>query len=141
MNCREAIINLGTAGLSYIAASVNTAESIADSALQSRKKSADPSLPPPSVSHPRHYMQGYGIPATRQQIAMLVYPNMPTLEMIGPHQILSRMGNIDLLLVGKTKTPVICDSDLVLQPTTTSRSALTTLQRFLSLAVRRDRWR
>lgn len=67
-----------------------------------------------------HDMSGYGIPTgPPQQIAMLVYPKMTTLDLIGPNQVFDAMGNVKIHLVAKDKTPVVSDSGVPIVPTTT----------------------
>jgi putative intracellular protease/amidase len=65
-------------------------------------------------------MSGYGIPGgPPQQIIMLAYPGMTALDLIGPNQVLSAMGNVEVHLVGKTRAPQTTDSGVVLTPTKT----------------------
>jgi len=54
-----------------------------------------------------------------QQIAMLVYPAFTTLDLVGPHQFLAALGNVQVHLVWKTKDIVVSDSGLPIQPTAT----------------------
>jgi cyclohexyl-isocyanide hydratase len=54
-----------------------------------------------------------------QQIAMLVYPAFTALDLVGPHQFLAALGNVQVHLVWKTKEIVVSDSGLSLQPTAT----------------------
>lgn len=117
MNRRDAIKTVGAAGLSLAASSLIDPPGGAEPAQHARKHAIDPSLPPPPGAAPKHDMNGYGIPSTRQQIAMLAYPGMTALDLIGPHQILSRMGNVDIDFVWKTRELVTTDGDYALQPT------------------------
>ena len=85
--------------------------------------------PQPMTKMPKHDMTGYGIPdGPPQQVAMLVYPQMTTLDLIGPQQILAVMGNVEVHLVWKEKkTPVISDSGVPILPTTTFAECLDNL--------------
>ena len=117
MDRREAIKAVGVAGIALAMSTVVASPDRAEPIPQSGGKAIDPTIPPPPGSHPRHDMTGYGIPLVRQKIAMLVYPGMTALDMVGPHQILSHMGNADIDLVWKTHEPVTTDGDYALQPT------------------------
>ena len=67
-----------------------------------------------------HDMSGYGIPSgPPQQIAMLIYPGMTALDLIGPNQVFSLMGNVKIHLVAKDKKPVVTDSGVTLVPSAT----------------------
>jgi cyclohexyl-isocyanide hydratase len=52
-------------------------------------------------------------------IAMLVYPRMTALDMVGPMQILGAMGNAKLHFVWKKRDVVVSDVGLPIQPTKT----------------------
>ncbi len=54
-----------------------------------------------------------------QQIAMLLYPGMYALDLVGPHAFLSGLMNVDVHLVAKTKEPVTAAGHLQLVPTKT----------------------
>jgi len=54
-----------------------------------------------------------------QQIAMLLYPGMYALDLVGPHAFLSGLMNVQVHLVAKTKAPVLAAGGLQLVPTTT----------------------
>lgn len=54
-----------------------------------------------------------------QQIAMLVYPAFTALDLVGLHQFLAALGNVQVHLVWKTKDIVVSDSGLPIQPTAT----------------------
>ncbi len=54
-----------------------------------------------------------------QHIAMLVYPAFTALDLVGPHQCLAALGNVQVHLVWKTKDLVVSDSGIPIQPTTT----------------------
>jgi len=50
-------------------------------------------------------------------IAFLLFPEVTQLDLTGPAQVLSRMGNVRLDLVAKTRDPVATDSQFALHPT------------------------
>lgn len=52
-------------------------------------------------------------------IAFLLFPNVTQLDLTGPAQVLSRLGNAKLDLVWKTREPVVTDSGFSLLPTAT----------------------
>lgn len=52
-------------------------------------------------------------------VAFLVFPNVTQLDLTGPAQVLSRLGNTTLNLVWKTKDPVPTDAGFPLLPTAT----------------------
>ncbi|MHA7898869.1 MAG: DJ-1/PfpI family protein [Henriciella sp.] len=54
-----------------------------------------------------------------QSVAFLVFPNVTQLDLTGPAQVLSRLGNTTLNLVWKTKDPVPTDAGFPLLPTAT----------------------
>lgn len=54
-----------------------------------------------------------------QSVAFLVFPNVTQLDLTGPAQVLSRLGNTELNLVWKTKDPVPTDAGFPLLPTAT----------------------
>lgn len=55
------------------------------------------------------------------QIGLLMYPGMTHLDLTGPEQILSRMGNVQLHYLWKTRDAVVADSGLTLLPSMTLR--------------------
>ncbi len=70
-----------------------------------------------------HSMEGYGVPAgAPQHIVMLAYPQMTLLDLVGPQQIFSLLGNIRLHVVWKSKELITTDSGMIVQPTTTFAS-------------------
>lgn len=72
----------------------------------------------PHDPHMKHDMAGYGIPSgPPQQIAMLAYPNMTALDLVGPHQILAALGNVNVHVVWKDTNPLTTDAGLVVRPT------------------------
>ncbi|WP_084395618.1 DJ-1/PfpI family protein [Henriciella aquimarina] len=52
-------------------------------------------------------------------VAFLVFPNVTQLDLTGPAQVLSRLGNTSVDLVWKTREPVATDSGFPLLPTKT----------------------
>ena len=52
-------------------------------------------------------------------VAFLVFPNVTQLDLTGPAQVLSRLGNVNIDLVWKTRDPVATDSGFPLLPTKT----------------------
>jgi cyclohexyl-isocyanide hydratase len=52
-------------------------------------------------------------------IAFLLFPDVTQLDLTGPAQVLSRMGNVTLDLVAKTRDPVRTDAQFDLLPTAT----------------------
>ena len=52
-------------------------------------------------------------------VAFLVFPNVTQLDLTGPAQVLSRLGNVTLNLVWKDKEPVPTDAGFSLLPTAT----------------------
>ena len=82
---------------------------------------------PPAVQTPaamtdsmKHSMDGYGVPdGPPQQVAMLAYPGMTALDLIGPNQVLAGLMNITVNLVWKDKSLITTDSGVVIQPNLT----------------------
>ena len=54
-----------------------------------------------------------------QSVAFLLFPNVTQLDLTGPAQVLSRLGNTKLNLVWKDKDPVPTDAGFPLLPTAT----------------------
>jgi cyclohexyl-isocyanide hydratase len=52
-------------------------------------------------------------------VAFLLFPNVTQLDLTGPAQVLSRLGNAKIDLVAKTRAPVPTDAGFDLLPTTT----------------------
>ena len=110
MTRREMALWLGQAGLALSAGSLLGTSAFA---------AASPVVGPVPAA-PVHSMEDYGIPAgPPQQIAMLVYPQMTALDLVGPYQILASMMNVNVHLVWKTRDIVTSDVGLPIQPTTT----------------------
>jgi len=93
-----------------------------------------PATTPDSMAHGMHMdhdMTDYGIPAgPPQQVAMLVYPEMTALDLIGPNQVLAGLMNINVHLVWKDRSLITTDTGIPIQPTMTFKdcpNALTVL--------------
>jgi cyclohexyl-isocyanide hydratase len=72
----------------------------------------------PAASHTDHIHRS--VPTgPAQHIAMLVYPAFTTLDLVGPHQVLAALGNVQVHLVWKTRDIVLGDLGIPLQPTAT----------------------
>lgn len=56
---------------------------------------------------------------TIRHIALLAYPSMTALDLIGPHHVLSMVSNVKVHIVAKTRTPLTTDLGLVITPDTT----------------------
>lgn len=56
---------------------------------------------------------------TTRHIALLAYPAMTALDLIGPHHILSMIPNVCVHLVAKTLNPIISDLGLMITPSIT----------------------
>lgn len=68
----------------------------------------------------RHSMEGYGIPTgPPQQIAMLVYPQMTALDLVGPQTILATLTNVKVHLAWKAKDILMTDTGIPIQATAT----------------------
>ncbi len=64
-----------------------------------------------------HDMSAYAIPAgPPQQIAMLLYPKLTLLDLIGPQQFLAALGNVQVHLVWKDRSLVTTDTGIAIQP-------------------------
>src|SRR5688572_33260109 len=59
-------------------------------------------------------------------VAFLLYPNVTQLDLTGPAQVLSRLGNSRLDLVWKSREPVPTDAGFSIVPTATFDEVLTT---------------
>lgn len=57
--------------------------------------------------------------ATPLHIAFLLYPNVTQLDLTGPAQVLSRLGDVKLDLVARTRDPVPTDAQFALLPSAT----------------------
>lgn len=82
----------------------------------SRAQPANPSRSPDS----RHDMSAAPASWSRHdQIAMLVYPRMTALDLIGPQYMFASLMGAKVHLVGKTLAPVTSDTGVTITPTTT----------------------
>lgn len=59
-------------------------------------------------------------------VSFLLFPRVTQLDLTGPAQVLSRLGNVTLQLVAKTYDPVMTDSGFALLPTATFEDAQAT---------------
>lgn len=53
------------------------------------------------------------------RVAFLLFPNVTQLDLTGPAQVLSRLGNVTIDLVAKNAAPVMTDAQFTLTPTAT----------------------
>ena len=71
----------------------------------------------------KHDMNGYGIPdGPPQKMAFLIYPGMTALDFMGPFQMLSDIGNVEMHVVWKTAGPVKADSGVQIVADTTFKN-------------------
>ncbi len=105
---------MGRVGLALAAAAL-----LARTGLAAEAAAPDtPRMPMPMPM--KHSMAGYGIPdGPPQQVALLIYPMMTALDLVGPQQILASMGNVDVHLVWKDKNTLYTDSGIPMQATKT----------------------
>ena len=61
----------------------------------------------------------YSAPDRRTEIAMLIYPGMTALDLIGPQQVFGYLPGVNVELVAKTKDPVRSDTGVTIQPSKT----------------------
>ena len=54
-----------------------------------------------------------------RHIALLAYPSMTALDLIGPHHVLSMVPNVKVHIVARTPAPITTDLGLVITPDTT----------------------
>ena len=52
-------------------------------------------------------------------VAFLLFPNVTQLDLTGPAQVLSRLGNVQLDLVWRDRAPVTTDAGFAIVPTAT----------------------
>jgi cyclohexyl-isocyanide hydratase len=64
-----------------------------------------------SMQHPK--------PEKREEIAMLIYPGMTALDLIGPQQVFGYLDGVNVELVAKTKDLVRSDTGITIQPSKT----------------------
>ena len=58
-------------------------------------------------------------PEKPAEIAMLIYPGMTALDLIGPQQVFGYLPGVNVELVAKTKDPVKSDTGITIQPSKT----------------------
>ena len=58
-------------------------------------------------------------PEKPEEIAMLIYPGMTALDLIGPQQVFGYLPGVNVELVAKTKDPVKSDTGITIQPSKT----------------------
>ena len=58
------------------------------------------------------------------RVAFLLFPNVTQLDLTGPAQVFSRLGNVKIDLVAATREPVMTDAGFALLPTATFGSAV-----------------
>ena len=97
---------------------------LAASVLLARTGQAAPPVQTPAEAAMQESMKremvGYGIPdGPPQQVALLIYPMMTALDLVGPQQILASMGNVDVHLVWKDTNTLYTDSGIPMQATKT----------------------
>ncbi|HEV2299330.1 MAG TPA: DJ-1/PfpI family protein [Candidatus Acidoferrales bacterium] len=59
------------------------------------------------------------VPEKPQEIAMLIYPGMTALDLIGPNQVFGYLGGTHVELVAKTNKPIVTDTGITIQPSKT----------------------
>ena len=55
----------------------------------------------------------------RQRIAMMIYPEMTSMDLIGPQLLFALLGNVDLHLVWKDRATILTDTGVPITPTQT----------------------
>ncbi len=58
-------------------------------------------------------------PEKPEEIAMLIYPGMTALDLVGPAQVFGYLGNVHVEIVAKTKGLVMSDTAISIRPTKT----------------------
>lgn len=61
----------------------------------------------------------HSTPEKPTEIAMLIYPGMTALDLIGPQQVFGYLPGVNVELVAKTKDPVRSDTGITIQPSKT----------------------
>jgi cyclohexyl-isocyanide hydratase len=59
------------------------------------------------------------MPEKPAEIAMLIYPGMTALDLIGPQQVFGYLPGVNVKLIAKTKDPVRSDTGITIQPSKT----------------------
>ncbi len=116
MTRREMASRLGLAGLAL------SAGRLLDTPASAAEAPAAGAIATPAI--PMHSMdESYGVPVgPPQQVAMLAYPGMTALDLVGPNQILASLMNINVNLVWKDKSLVATDTGIPIQPTMTFKN-------------------
>lgn len=70
------------------------------------------------MSHDMGVIQ-HPLPEKPEEIAMLIYPGMTALDLIGPQQTFGYLMGTNVHLVAKTKDPVVSDTGVTIQPSRT----------------------
>lgn len=113
MTRREMAAWLGRAGLALSAGSL----------LGTSASAAEPPVTKPvaAPTDPMRLMDAeYGVPTgPPQQVAMLVYPQMAALDLVGPQTMLASLMNIDIHLVWKNTHALTTDTGIGILPSTT----------------------
>ena len=113
---------LGRAALGLAASALAARAGLAAPTKAAPDTGFDPAAPGaiPPGRHIKHDMSGYGAPdGPPQQFALLLYPQMTALDLVGPLQIFAQLMNVQTHLVWKDRNIVTCDSGLPIQPTAT----------------------
>jgi cyclohexyl-isocyanide hydratase len=55
----------------------------------------------------------------QMRIGMLLFPQLTQLDLTGPCEVLARLSDTELLLLWKTREPVLSDTGLSILPTST----------------------
>jgi hypothetical protein len=76
-----------------------------------------------------------------EQIAMLMYPGMTVMDLMGPHCFLGALMGAKIFLVAKSLDPVTSDTGVTITPTATFENAPATSPCCSLPAVRTARWR
>ena len=77
------------------------------------------------MSDPHHTMPEMGSEMDKvqwmgdEEIAMLVYPGMTAMDLVGPHCMFGSLMGVKIRIVAKTLDPVTSDAGLIIVPTST----------------------
>lgn len=73
------------------------------------------------AEQPTRDMKGmqHPVPEKPEEIAMLIYPGMTALDLVGPNQVFGYLGGTHVELVAKTKNPIVTDTGITIQPSKT----------------------
>jgi cyclohexyl-isocyanide hydratase len=67
----------------------------------------------------RQVHKEHSMPQKPAEIAMLIYPGMTALDLIGPQQVFGYLPGVKVELVAKTKDPVKSDTGIIIEPSKT----------------------